>query len=353
MKHEPYTCVRCGYKTNHKASMKRHLFSLKKTCPKTINDIDFTDEVRNTIMENRIYHLPNKVDQTKVLNQTINNFNIMNNFINGMDILDKLQHWTNYSKVELSDFGNKVEDSYQKNVKRLTDSNYKYCFELKTTDLLEIIDQVSRLSDQQSLEDFNILYDEKINKLALYESGVWESLLIESGLKKLVIIIQSSYLDAYEQYLIRKIMDRKTLHTYKMDLRELLYEYYKFIGCFDIDPYVKEKNNNQILYNEDHEKFRQPIPSNDINSHTIQDEYLPYYNSIRDKTTKSEITRSKKDVLEIIKRNTKKNIDELNKKLVSLINMDEEFKNHMFYCLNSVQSCAPVSKTLSDHLAMS
>jgi hypothetical protein len=47
-----------------------------------------------------------------------------------------------------------------------------------------------------------------------------------------------------------------------------------------------------------------------------------------DKLTKTESMKIKKDVIDIVRRNTTQNIQELNKKVLSLIQMDEEFKNN-------------------------
>lgn len=40
-----------------------------------------------------------------------------------------------------------------------------------------------------------------------------------------------------------------------------------------------------------------------------------------------EMNSIKKEVLDIVKRNTNRNIDEMNKKIVELFQMDENFKN--------------------------
>jgi hypothetical protein len=70
--------------------------------------------------------------------------------------------------------------------------------------ILEIVDQVSSLASS-NVENLNMLYDTKFNKLKVYEDGSWNEFLITSGIKTLLSKIQEFYFDAYEFYLIRKI----------------------------------------------------------------------------------------------------------------------------------------------------
>jgi hypothetical protein len=55
---DPYCCIRCGYTTPQKQDMRKHFKNLKKICPATINDIELTEEVKNYILDNRIYRIP-------------------------------------------------------------------------------------------------------------------------------------------------------------------------------------------------------------------------------------------------------------------------------------------------------
>lgn len=58
MKKEPYCCIRCGYNTVQKNHIYKHLYLLKKTCPATKNLIELTDEIKQHILDNRIYKEP-------------------------------------------------------------------------------------------------------------------------------------------------------------------------------------------------------------------------------------------------------------------------------------------------------
>ena len=186
-----------------------------------------------------------------------------------------------------------------------------------------MIDQVSKVhiceSDDNSaktFEDLNIVYDKHADKLKIFD-GEWEDMLLQRGLKKILQTIQSYYWDAYECYLLRKLNSSTTgLNNVKM--KELLIEYYKFIGCFDVEPFAKNKENVDVL--------GRPNRTSE-NPFSVCDEWYPIYIKTRDNIRKSEINAVKKIVLEIIRKNSDRNINELNKRVFELFNVDEGFKN--------------------------
>ena len=158
----------------------------------------------------------------------INNYQQINNYVNTMDIVEKMNTYTGHAKVELIDFSEKVEDVYASKTKKLVSDGYKYGFKLKSADFLEIIDEVSKII-KDDFEDFNLIYDEKLNKIKMYDCGEWETNLIDKGLARLIEIVQDAYLDAYECYLIKKITSGAVPHRDRQELREHLNMYYKFI----------------------------------------------------------------------------------------------------------------------------
>jgi hypothetical protein len=318
MKKEQYTCPCCDYKTPRKDNMRIHLYNLKKPCPKIHNNIDLTDDIKEFILQNRVYHVEKPVDEQKVINQTINNYNCMQNFVANMDVLDKLNKFTEHNKIELVDFEEKIEETYMLTSKKLDEDKFKYGYQLKTENFMELIDSISSLLHSK-IEYYNLLHDG--NKLKLYERGVWRSFLIEQGVKQMLTITKDYYLDSYECFLMRKIKKHQTSVFDIQKSKELLIQYYKFIGCFEIDPYCKDHYDHEILKLEE-----------DVSNDEFRDEYslefYAYYRKATDKLTRSEITKMKKDVIDIVKRNTTQNIQELNKKVMSLIQMDEEFKRN-------------------------
>jgi hypothetical protein len=104
-------------------------------------------------------------------------------------------------------------------------------------------------------------------------------------------------------------------------LKEALKEYYKFLAWFNIFPYIYERNNNKILYNNDDNKFIEIC-----DDFSISDEYYDIYLIIASKINKSEQNKIKKGLETIIKNNTKAFFIDLNKKFNEIVNNDEQFK---------------------------
>lgn len=311
MKKEPYCCIRCNYVTPLKGDMNKHLYKLKKTCPATKNDIELTNEIKDYILANRIYHLPK--EESKNIINNIQNINTINNFIANMDPIEKISKYIVFKDIDLCNYSDTIENGLRDKCKLL--ENKRCDIEIDNNGFIDIIDQVSSLA-RNNMEEFNIIFDEKYNKLKLYEDGSWNESIITSGIKTFLTKIQEFYWDNYEFYLIRKIELANNFQN-KNRSKELIIEYYKFIGCYDIEPYSKQKSDPTILYDED----------SDDESKDISDKYYSLYIKTRDAIQKSYINTIKKQVIDILKKNSQRNINELNKKVTSLFHMEEEFKN--------------------------
>lgn len=309
MKKKPYTCPRCLYQTMYKSDMHKHLYKLKKLCPAQESNVELTDDIKKHVLENRVYVVEEPVKQ----NTIINNYHNVNNFIAGIDVLDKLAKYIKHKNIDIMGFEQAIEHRYSKTVERLESDTWKYGFELKTDDLLDVIDQVSKVNKVKSFEDLNIYYDKNSDKLKIYD-GEWEEMLIHKGVKKILETIQSYYWDVYEGYLLKKY-HRETNSYNRQKYSELLVEYYKFIGCFDVEPYIKNKDDETILGVQGATDF------------TICDEIYPMYIKTRDNIKKSDINEVKKMVLDIIRKNSNRNVTELNKRIFELFTIDEDFKN--------------------------
>lgn len=64
----PYSCPRCGYSCEKKTDIYNHLYVRKKVCPALQNDVELTDQVKQYILDNKIYKvetLKNSVALTK------------------------------------------------------------------------------------------------------------------------------------------------------------------------------------------------------------------------------------------------------------------------------------------------
>ena len=303
----PYQCIRCNYTTASKGHMDFHFYKLKKMCPSSSNNIELTEEIKQHILINRVYIIPPPQPPHQViLNQTINYNNTVNNLISSMESVDKLTKYMTHQNMPLLEYGESIENTFLKQVEGLKkdpDNHLELgCQDaliLDKENLLEVIDQVSSLA-QEHCENLNIIYDKKYNKLKLYDTGKWDEVILMQGIVTLLQKIQESYFNIYESYLIRKIEFSSLCLQDKANIKEKLIEYYKFIGCFDISPYVNDKNESQIMYNEDDSRW-DCLEFNDANTE-IPGRYTNLYNKVRGETKTSEMNKIKRNIVEIIKK---------------------------------------------------
>ena len=174
----------------------------------------------------------------------------------------------------------------------------------------------------------NVIFNNKYQKLQIYSDGIWDEYLVDNGLTRIIEIVKAHYLDTYEIYLIRRIRDGSTT-------TEHLKDYYKFIACFRTKPVIKGLADNKILYNSRDPAYDQEPAFHDIAAHSLADRFYPMYQQISDDLRRVEIADMKRKVVEIIKRNSTRNIDDFNKKIVDLIRMDDGFKSSLVFSTSS------------------
>jgi hypothetical protein len=97
---------------------------------------------------------------------------------------------------------------------------------------------------------------------------------------------------------------------------ELLDEYYRFIAAFDLIPYCKDRQDSLI-----------DIDIDDTLSYKIADTYYPRFSEIKQNIKIADKTKIRNAVLDIIKRNTNKNIKTLNHNIYELFCKDSIFQN--------------------------
>jgi hypothetical protein len=293
--------------------MERHLYNLKKTCPGQRNTLELTDEIKQHILDNRVYIIPNPSapdNSSKLINTTINNYNLMQNFMTNINPIDILTKFNNYKNIDLVDIDDSLEDAYCAQSNKLNKNKCKN-FSMTMDDFFEVVDKITRIEDTEVL---NIIYEEDLNKLNMFSCGEWKGFLLASGTKHLIEKIQAYFLNAYEIYLLRKIHGDSVYDKQKNT--EHLMQYYRFLCCFDITPFVMDSSDADIL--------------GDSNTgYDLQERYYSKYKSLKDDIKLSESNRIKKQVYDIIKRNSRKNIVELNKRVMEVFQMDESFKMHI------------------------
>lgn len=325
-KNKPYTCPRCGYVTYQRQHMRKHLFELKKPCPGSENDIAMGDEVKQKILANRIYKVESPV---KVVNQTINNYNTMNNFINGIDMFKKLNGFLNHKQIDVVPFDDSVKSRYEDTREQLMKGIGTH--KMTQEDIFDIIDEVTKIDDG-NMEEFNVMFDSAINKLRMYNSdGDWKEMYVSSGVKTIIKSIQTHYWNAYECYLIRKIDDIHVSHQDRQRFKESLQGYFEFLASIDMSPYIKghKVSDCQILYSEDEPRYRHEPAYDDVDAYKLVDRFGRLFEVAKEQVSVKRREVMMRRLIDLIKRNTQRNVSELNKLVLNLVNMDTSFQQAM------------------------
>ena len=188
-KNRNYACIRCNYETDSKSHMQRHLYEKKKACPQTRNLIELTDEIKQHILDNRIYIIPKVVKPTKASNNINITNNTMNNFIGNMDPVEKITKYTDYKGVEIVDFDDSVDEKFAVRANNMK-TNKSDAMALKKETFIEHIGEASR---NETMKDFNILYDHKMKTFNIYNEGAWKNLSIHEGLRAILFKMQDAH----------------------------------------------------------------------------------------------------------------------------------------------------------------
>lgn len=304
MTKEPYECPRCGYQTHFKSSIRKHLYGKKKTCQGVLCDIALSEEIKQIVIMNRKYKVNTSSTvptQFNVYQQT-NNYTNMSNFICKMDVIDKLSKYIQHRKEPLYNFDDHVTLTYEQTIDKLDNDFYKdFCMNKNT-----FLDIVDTLTTCEKIEKINILYDETSQRLRFVELGAWKSKILILGVNEIMRKIQLGYLDYYEEYLLRKLI--KSDGYMSQVVLERLGDYYKFIVCFDLEPSLKH-----IVYSDNPK---------------TESAYKLYKNT-KNEWCKNENCKVRNSVTDIITKNCKASIIDLNKTIMELIQVDETFKQHV------------------------
>jgi hypothetical protein len=316
--------------------MRRHLYTLLKPCPAILLELDLTNDIKECILANRIYHVPKEIivkDESKSkVQQVINNYNVMNNFIGQMDTMTKLNGYMEHKQLAIIPFDYSIEQRFSKAKANLLKGvgHFNYSRE----DIIEMIDDLTMIKDKL-FEHFNIHIEQ--NKVRIYEGGHWKEYHKTHGLRKLVQIVQENIWDTYEVYLIRKMQEKDLNFSDRVQFRSYLQEYYMFLACIGNEPYVRDRPNNQILFSPDDDRYWEDVEYEDVNAHSITDEYMKHFNTWKTELSDRDKERTKRDLLDILQNNNKRNIAELNKVILALINVDATYKEKVLETFNCVR----------------
>jgi len=283
--------------------MYRHLYELLKPCPQSENNIELTDEIKECILKNRVYHIPKKTE-TQILIQQINNNQQINNFVSKMDTFEKIETLTSRAEAPLLPFDEQIIKHFEDNINMcdVVDTDLEK-LSLRKADIINIID---RLTKSETIDSLNVVYDKTPNMLSIYDDGSWETYAFEHGVSQLIEKIKISFLDKYEEFLLDKLdMDDNPRERQKA--KELLQEYYNFIVSFELRPLIVECTTREKIRN-------------------YNDKYFALYQKIKDNLKLSRAKELKRNVYQMVKNNCTASMLELNKRMMDIICTDEEFK---------------------------
>jgi hypothetical protein len=279
-----------------------------KQCPACINDIELTDIVKQYILDNRIYKVKTQQPSNITLNQTINNYNQILNYVNKMDVVDKITKFTEYKQIQLIEFEDHIQQCYQHHVNKL-ERNKFIDYQMDERTLMEAIDNLTHTTDAANM---NVVHDVLSDRVRLFQDGEWVSLMFDAGIDELISRVKSCYLDSYETYLIRRYVHPSSAFK-KQQMMERLQDYYKFIVCFELDPVVMGQMDNDII-------------ENGSDRYDIEERFMGIFRKIRDEIKHCDVMRLRRQVANVIKKNSKASMASLNIQMLELIQADEHFK---------------------------
>lgn len=306
-KKRPYTCPRCGYFTSRKGNMHKHLYELLKPCPAIEMNIELTDAIKQYVLDNRIYRIPKPPKQPKeakqhqVISQHIHCNNIIVNYINKMDFQDKLSQYLEYTNDELINCSDIIESKCIERKAVLLDGTFR---KDRALNLDSVIGVLHECTSNKNINKMNITYDKVLKTLHIYDEDEWNGHIFEIGVKEIIKTIQDAYLDTYEECLLKQYESSSFFD--KQCIKEALKEYYEFLECFGATPILIRDTDDLVIDSREGDigKLHKNI---DISS-----------------SKRNEI---KKLVYNVIKTNCDANVIELNKQMMELIKMNDEFKH--------------------------
>ena len=319
MSRTPYTCPRCDYQTGHKYSMINH-FKRKNVCP-DVNDLELTDEIKQKILDSRVYH--KKKEPTSITNNINNIQNIQNIFNIDPDVkINRLMDHMN------KDMPNLLEHNHFRRMKRsmITHKDREDADEecRHIDDLFkEIIDFLQSFFDEDDPENnvYNCFI--KANMFHIYDEDCWEKRTVPNGMKQFIKTLKTMIFDAYEVCLIRQMTEWKK----RQKAIEALKAYYSLICSFNNKPTFLEgrDNDNKLLYNKNDHQYMNDNYSSYEYIDQLQTIWLEVTKDMKD-YKKDKNSKQLKDIMTNHSNATLKNLDS---QLKSTVEGNVEFQQTM------------------------
>ncbi len=89
---------------------------------------------------------------------------------------------------------------------------------------------------------------------------------------------------------------------------------YKLSQYLDFQPYIEDRSRNDILDIDD-----------DENDYLFMEKYMNIYQKIKNKIKLVDINKTINEIVTIIKQNYKSNIEKLNRDIIELIKIDDDY----------------------------
>lgn len=289
--------------------MYRHLYQLLKPCPKSENNIELTEEVKQHILNNRVYHIPKQTQQQIIINQINNNQQIIN-YIAKIDPIQKIQAYIEYKNATLVPFEDKVREQYMDIIEKC--QNLHTPLTTLALDKHALTNIINDITIPNGIDKLNVVYDKSCDRLHIYDDGEWENYPFEHGAKVLIEKIQFVYLDKYEELLLDKRDHDSTIQERKR-AEERLIEYYLFLLAFEIKPFLLRSQRKEIV--------------------EYKDNFYFIYERADKATSTQQKNNTKKSVYTMIRNNSVTSVNELNKGMMDIFCSDQEFKSKVLSML--------------------
>lgn len=373
VKSPDYKCPRCGYHTEKRSSMKTH-FTRQKTCLPTISNIKLNEDIVARVLADRVYSIeinvpiddvvdlqpiiltptqshhvtdiqPNSIinvapnfsqpgsitnindmrqqqvfniqnilnDNSVNVKNMFSNYNLIQKVVDKKTTIDKVSCILEYKGEQLMDYDETLENLFKDKNYLIEDKSSDFDHSMNKNQLLDCIDISTRINGQ--INNFNVVYEKDTKRIKIYDKGEWTTYLEGSGISKVLEVLRLNYLNDYELYLLRKIHDGLCKH--KPSMEERLEIYYKFLYSFDMIPHCEGRGDRMIM--------DRPIKEN--NEFYIAEYGFKIFAHVKETTTKSEKKELFNTVLHVIRSNTVANIKEINLVLISILNMDSEYRH--------------------------
>lgn len=258
-------CPRCFHETNHKNDMYKHLYKRNKLCElKNPINIELTDSVKQDVLNERLNNKNVRLRNNR--NIIVNNYNIQNNdirinigeIVNNKNISLEclLNFYVKYQEKVLNDNLNKYVISSLR-LNNINIPKYKNDIIFAPEKCVGVNDLVNIVKNCiSSYRDNTILYSKGDDKFYIGEDYMYCSYNLDDVLLFIINSLKDIFLEDYEIYLIRFIInDDIKMEDYMVALYELrnIYKLYYILDVYGgkyrtIKPCIWCMTNNKFSY---------------------------------------------------------------------------------------------------------